>query len=160
MATVGIQLVNSYSASGFCVVMNARSADFLAYTLLANAVVAGLLLWGQLPEQMAIHFGAGGEPDTVVAKPIGILLAPLVGLGGLLVTRYTPERLRSGTTAPEVENIAVVFLAAIVAYTQGFLYLWNLGYRLDTAVVTAPALIAALAIVIYSHRRSLAGGLI
>jgi uncharacterized membrane protein len=133
--------------------MNARSADFVAYTLLANAVLAGLLLWGHLPEQMAIHFGAGGEPDTVVAKPVGILVAPLVGLGGLLATRYTPERLRSGTTAPEVENIAVMFLAAIAVYTQGFLYAWNLGYRLDTAVVTAPALIAALAIVAYSYRR-------
>lgn len=133
--------------------MNARSADLTAYTLLAGAVLAGPLLWGQLPERMAIHFGAGGEPDNFVAKPLGVVLAPLVGLGGVLVTRYAPDWLRRGYTAPEVENLAVVFLGAVVAYAQGFVYAWNLGYRLDTAVVAVPVLVAALALVVYSYTR-------
>ena len=52
-----------------------------------------------------------------------------------------------------MENLAVVFLGAVVAYAQGFVYAWNLGYRLDTAVVAVPVLVAALALVVYSYTR-------
>lgn len=133
--------------------MNARSADLAASALLAGSVLAGLLLWGQLPDRMAIHFGAGGAPDSFVAKPLGVVLAPAVGLGGVLVTRYAPDWLRRSHTAPEVENLAVVFLGAVIAYAQGFVYAWNLGYRLDAAVVAVPVLVAALALVVYSYIR-------
>jgi uncharacterized membrane protein len=138
--------------------MNARSADLAAYALLAGAALVGLLLWGRLPDRMAIHFGTSGVPDSFVAKPLGVILAPAVGLAGVLVTRYAPDWLRRSHTTPEVENLAVVFLGAVIAYTQGFVYAWNLGYRLDAAVVAVPVLVAAFALVAYSYTRGYTAG--
>lgn len=131
--------------------MNARSADLAAYALLVGAVLVGVLLWGRLPDRMAVHFGTGGEPDNHLAKPLAVVLAPAVGLAGVLVTRYAPDWLRRGYTAQGVEDLAVVFLGGVIAYTQGFVYAWNLGYRLDPAVVVGPVLVAALLLVAYSY---------
>jgi uncharacterized membrane protein len=133
--------------------MNARSADLVAYALLVGAALAGLLLWPALPDSMAIHFGAGGEPDSFVAKPVAVVLAPAIGVAAVLLVRYAPEW-ASRTRSPYVETLSVVFVGSVIAYIQGFVYAWNLGYRLSIWVVLAPVLLAAAAFVAYTHRQA------
>jgi uncharacterized membrane protein len=133
--------------------MNVRSTDLVAYALLAGSVLVGLLLWSSLPDSMAIHFGVGGEPDSFVAKPVGVLLAPTIGLGAVVLTRYGPERASRTYGSPYIENVAVVFTATVIAYAQGFVYAWNLGYRPGSLVVLAPVLLAAGAFVAYTYTR-------
>ena len=41
-------------------------------------IVAGLILWDQLPEQVAIHFNAAGEPDNWASKAAAVLGLPAV----------------------------------------------------------------------------------
>lgn len=41
-------------------------------------IAAGLLLWDQLPEQMAIHFNAANEPDNWTSKPFAVLGMPAI----------------------------------------------------------------------------------
>jgi uncharacterized membrane protein len=132
--------------------MNARSADLVAYTLLVGAALAGLLLWPALPDSMAIHFGAGGEPDSFVAKPIAMVLTPAIGVVAVLLVRYAPEW-ASRTRSPYVETLSVVFVASVIAYVQGFVYAWNLGYRLSMWAVLAPVLLVAAAFVAYTYTR-------
>ena len=93
--------------------MNVRSADLVAYTLLVGAALAGVLLWPTLPDSMAIHFGAGGEPDSFVAKPIAVVLAPAIGVASVLLIRYAPEW-ASRTRSPHVETLSVVFVGSVV----------------------------------------------
>ncbi|MFC7175767.1 DUF1648 domain-containing protein [Halosegnis marinus] len=134
--------------------MNVRSSDLAAYVLLALPVLAGLLLWGALPDRMAIHFGTSGAPDNYVARPLGVVLAPGVGLFAVLVTRYAPDWLSRTYTAPQVERATVVFVAGVVAYVQGFVLAWNLGYRADpTLLAVAPVLVAAGAFAVYTYAR-------
>jgi uncharacterized membrane protein len=132
--------------------MNIRSADLVAYTLLVGAALAGVLLWPTLPDSMAIHFGAGGEPDSFVAKPIAVVLAPAIGVASVLLIRYAPEW-ASRTRSPHVETLSVVFVASVIAYMQGFVYAWNLGYRPSIWVVLGPVLLVAAAFVAYTYRR-------
>ena len=132
--------------------MDARSADLVAHTLLVDAALAGVLLWPALPDSMAIHFGAGGEPDSFIAKPIAVILTPAIGVASVLLVRYAPEwanRIRS----PHVETLSVVFVGSVIAYVQGFVYAWNLGYRPSIWVVLGPVLLAAAAFVAYTYTR-------
>ena len=45
-------------------------------------IVAGLVFWDQLPEQLAIHFNAAGEPDGWASKTAAVLGLP-AGLAAL-----------------------------------------------------------------------------
>lgn len=131
--------------------MNARTADAIAYALLVGAALVGVVLWPELPERMAIHFDAGGTSDDWVPKPVAVVLVPAIGVLAVLLTRYGPEWLQAGSGSPRVETASVLFVAGVMSYTQGFVYAWNLGYRLNAAlVVLAPALVGAAALVVYA----------
>ena len=44
-------------------------------------ILAGLILWNQLPEQMPTHWNAAGEVDDWSSKPFAIFGLPLIMLG-------------------------------------------------------------------------------
>ena len=41
-------------------------------------ILAGLILWEKLPEQIPMHFNAAGEVDGWASKPVGVFVMPLV----------------------------------------------------------------------------------
>lgn len=134
--------------------MNVRAPDLAAYALLTVSVLAGLVLWPALPDSMAIHFGGSGEPDSFVEKPLAVVLTPGIGLASVLVMRYGPDWMSRTYTSPHIEDVTVVFVAGVIAYAQGFLYAWNLGFRLPpTVFVAVPVFAAALAFAAYSYTR-------
>jgi len=133
--------------------VNARTSDLFAYALLAGSAALGLLVWPALPESVAIHFGLGGDPDTFVSKPVAVVLTPAIGVLAVLAVRYAPERLGGHTDSLASENTTVLFVAAVIAYAQAFVYVRNLGYQPDPMVVTVPVLIAAGLFVVYVYRQ-------
>lgn len=133
--------------------MNVRASDLLAYALLGGSVLVGLLLWSALPDQMAVHFGGNDQPDNYVAKPLAVVLAPGIGLAAVLVTRYAPDWASRTYHSPEVERLTVVFVSAVIAYVQGYVYAWNLGYQVPASLVVVPVLVGAAALVLYSYTR-------
>ena len=133
--------------------MNPRTSDLLAYGLLAVSALAGLLVWSSLPDTMAIHFGISGEPDRFVPKPLAVVLAPAIGVAGVLVTRYAPARFGGTHGPPAVEHATVVFISGTVAYLQGFVLAWNLGHRVGSNAILVPVLLAAAALAGYAYRQ-------
>ena len=59
-------------------------------------IVAGLILWDKLPEQMAIHFNAANEPDNWASKPFAVLAMPaiiaVIHLLCLFITAQDPKK--------------------------------------------------------------------
>ena len=59
-------------------------------------IVAGVIFWDQLPEQLAIHFNAAGEPDGWASKAAAVLGLPaglaVLHLVLLFVTDKDPKR--------------------------------------------------------------------
>ena len=58
------------------------------------------LIWSELPESMASHFGAGGQPDAFMSRGGFFLAMALIGGGSVaavfaapLLLRITPKRL-------------------------------------------------------------------
>ena len=41
-------------------------------------ILAGLILWNKLPEQMPMHFNAAGEVDGTASKVVGVFVMPMV----------------------------------------------------------------------------------
>ncbi len=44
-------------------------------------MVAGLILWNDLPERIATHWGPNGEPDGFSSRPFAVFGLPLIVLG-------------------------------------------------------------------------------
>ena len=118
-----------------------RSADATAVGLLALVTLAGLALWPSLPSEMAIHFDGSGTPDNFVGRPLGVLLAPSIGLATVAFVRLSARV--DPTADPRTLDLAVLFLGATIAYVQSFVLAWNLGVRVAPAVVLAPVLLGA-----------------
>jgi uncharacterized membrane protein len=128
-----------------------RTTDLTAVALLACAALAGLLVWPSLPAEMAVHFGASGEPDNFVNRPLGVLMAPAIGVGALAFVRLSARL--DPTADRRTLDVAVVFLGATIAYVQAFVLAWNLGYRVNPLVVVAPVLVGAGLLTAYAFNR-------
>ena len=50
----------------------------VAALVTAALLALGFALYAALPDQMAIHWNAAGEPDNVVGKPLAVLAMPAV----------------------------------------------------------------------------------
>ena len=115
--------------------------------MIAAATVAGLLVWGDLPSQLAIHW-SGGAPDTFVSKPLAIIGLFAFGMGMVAFTRLAPEWM---TNTPGGENASMLFLGVVFAWVQGTVVVWNLGYRFDIGLAVLPVLLLAGGLVAHSR---------
>ena len=59
-------------------------------------ILAGLILWNQLPEQMPTHWNAAGEIDGWSSKPFAVFCLPLILLGAqwlcVIATSADPKK--------------------------------------------------------------------
>jgi len=131
--------------------LRSRWPDLLGVALVVGAALAGIALWPRLPAEMAVHFGAGGEPDSFVAKPLGVVLAPAIGVVGLAVARLSGRA--DPTADPRVLGAAVLFVGSVVAYVQGLVLAYNLGYSVPVSFALVPVFAAAGALTLYALRR-------
>lgn len=128
---------------------SSRRADVVAVGLVAAAAVVGLVLWPSLPDQMAIHW-SGSQPDSYVSKPVAVFGVPALGVAAVALVRLAPESL---TNTPGGEAVSVLFLGAVLAWMQGLVYAWNLGYRFDVELAVVPVLVGAGLLVAYAATR-------
>jgi len=129
-----------------------RRADLLAYAAIGLTVLGGLVLWPWLPAEMAIHFDASSTPDDFVAKPVGLLLTPTIGVAAIILVRRGGD-LGGGPTHPAVEDAAVGFVGVVVGYVHALVLAWNVGLRFDVTLSVVPVLGLAVALVAYAMWR-------
>ena len=114
--------------------------------------LAAALLYPRLPEQMAVNFSAGGQPNGYLARPFAAALLPGVAAGVLVLFKLVPA------IDPLGENIGrfqryydffVVFTVGILAYVHGLMLAYNIGYRFDMTTVIVPLLAVTLIVAGY-----------
>ena len=75
---------------------NHKRTIILTTILCLLPIVAGLIFWDRLPEQLAIHFNSAGEPDNWASKPVAVLLMPVfiaaLHLLCLFITAQDPKK--------------------------------------------------------------------
>ncbi|KXK11860.1 MAG: hypothetical protein UZ14_CFX002002608 [Chloroflexi bacterium OLB14] len=112
--------------------MSTKTTSILALALIAIAIIAGLLLWNQLPEQMASHWNANDEVDGYMSKFWGVFLMPLTALFlfGLfmVIPNIDPHKVNIESFRGTF-NLFIVFIVAFLLYIHGLTLAWSLGYQ-------------------------------
>lgn len=112
--------------------MTTKTTSIIALGLIAVAAIAGLVLWNQLPDQMASHWNANDEVDGTMPKFWGVFLMPLVTLGIFVLFILIPniDPLKANVAEfRETFNLFIVFFAAFILYIHALTLAWSLGYN-------------------------------
>jgi uncharacterized membrane protein len=126
--------------------MNTKTTSIIVLSLIAIAVIAGAVLWNQLPDQMASHWDANDQVNGTMPKFWGAFLMPLITLGIFLLLTFIPnlDPLKANVTQfRETFNLFIVFIAAFMLYIHTLTLLWSLGY---TSFQMSSAMLPALGI--------------
>lgn len=112
--------------------MTTKLTTILVLILIAAAVIAGTLLWNQLPEQMASHWNVNDQVDGYMSKFWGVFLMPLISIGMLLLFLIIPsiDPLKANIAQfRETFNIFIALIVAFMLYIHGLTLTWSLGYQ-------------------------------
>ena len=112
--------------------MSTRTTSIIVLSLIAFTVLAGILLWGQLPEQMASHWNANDEVDGYMSKFWGVFMMPLITLGMFALFAVIPniDPLKANIAQFRgVFNWFIIFIAVFMLYIHGLTLAWSLGYQ-------------------------------
>ena len=108
------------------------------FTIIITSVIVlipmlvGVAFWDVLPEQVAIHWGASGEPDRWCAKAFAVYAVPLIMLAlhwaCLFATRF--DKKNRGQN-PKMMNITYWLVPAVSWVANGMTYADALGKDID-----------------------------
>ncbi|MDP2778122.1 MAG: DUF1648 domain-containing protein, partial [Anaerolineales bacterium] len=71
--------------------MTTKTASIITLVMIALALLAGALLWNQLPDQMASHWNVNDQVDGYMSKFWGVFLMPLITVGMFLLFLVIPN---------------------------------------------------------------------
>lgn len=109
--------------------------------MIVIAIMAGVFLWNQLPEQMASHWNANDEVDGTMPKFWGVFLMPIVTLGMFALFIFIPnmDPLKANIVEfRETFNLFIVFFVMFMLYVHTLTLIWSLGYnnfKMSTALL-------------------------
>ncbi|MBK8782496.1 MAG: SdpI family protein [Anaerolineales bacterium] len=112
--------------------MNIKTTSIIVLTLIAIALVAGLSLWNQLPDQMASHWNSNDQVDGYISRFWGVFLMPLITLGMFVLFLVVPgiDPLKANIAQfREAFNIFIALMVAFMLYVHGLTLVWSLGYQ-------------------------------
>lgn len=138
--------------------MSTRLTTVIVLILIIGAIIAGALLWNQLPDQMASHWNTNDQVNGYMSKFWGVFLMPLVTLGMLLLFLLIPniDPLKANIAKFRgVFNLFITFIIAFMIYIHALTLLWNLGYtRLGIGKAMLPAMGLLFILIGYMLRKA------
>ncbi len=112
--------------------MTTRLTFIIVLALIAIALIAGALLWNQLPDQMASHWNINDQVDGTISKVWGVLLMPLITVGMfllfLVIPNIDPLKANIAKFRPTF-NLFIALIVAFMLYMHGLTFVWNLGFQ-------------------------------
>ena len=123
--------------------MTNRTATLLVAILLAASLLAGVLVYPYLPNELAGHWNASGEADGTVGKFFGVFFVPILAALIALLFAFAPrldplrrniERFRPWYNAFAGTTIAFLF------YVHALTLLWNMEVRFSMNAALFPAI--------------------
>lgn len=127
--------------------MSTRTTLILVSILIVAATLGSLLLWNQLPDPMASHWGTNDQVNGYMSKFWGVFLMPVITIAMLLLFLVIPsiDPLKANIAQfREYFNTFIALITAFMIYIHGLTLLWNLGYtnfRMSTAMLPAMGLL-------------------
>ncbi|MGZ6507153.1 MAG: SdpI family protein [Tumebacillaceae bacterium] len=112
--------------------------DVILVLVALAPIVAGLLLYDRLPEQMTVHFGVNNVPNGFQSKNDALLTFGALGLFVPLLMKIVPaidprrENYKKFAGAYEVIRFAITVLLSCINAT---VLLYNMGYHVNIQMV-------------------------
>ena len=114
-------------------------------------MLVGVAFWDALPEQVAIHWGASGEPDGWCTKAFAVYALPLIMLAlhwaCLFATRFDKKNRNQN---PKMMNITYWLAPAVSWVANGMTYADALGKDIDV-IRLLPIIMGALFLLIGNY---------
>jgi uncharacterized membrane protein len=111
--------------------MSTKTTLVISITLIAIALIAGAVLWNQLPDQMASHWDVNDQVNGTMPKFWGVFMMPLVTLGMMVLFLVVPniDPLKANIAQfRETFNVFIVLIIAFMLYVHGLTLVWSLGF--------------------------------
>jgi uncharacterized membrane protein len=127
--------------------MSTRTTLMIVTVLIVASTLAGLLLWNQLPDPMASHWGTDDQVNGTMSKFWGVFLMPVITIAMLLMFLIIPaiDPLKANIAQfRDTFNSFIALIVAFMVYIYGLTLVWNLGYtsfRMSTAMLPAMGLL-------------------
>ena len=127
--------------------MSTRTTLIIVAILIVASTLAGLLLWNQLPEPMASHWGTNDQVNGYISKFWGVFLMPVITIAMLLLFLVIPaiDPLKANIAKfRDYFNTFIALIVAFMVYIYGLTLVWNLGYtnfRMSIAMLPAMGLL-------------------
>lgn len=112
--------------------MTTKTTSVIVLVMIALALLAGVMLWNQLPDQIASHWNINDEVDGYMPKFWGVWMMPLVTLGmfGLFLLIPVIDPLKANIAKFRgVFNLFILLIITFMLYIHGLTLAWNLGYQ-------------------------------
>ena len=114
-------------------------------------ILAGVILWNQLPDPMPSHWNAAGEVDGWSSKPFAVFGLPLILLAAqwlcMLGTAADPKKNNHPT---KIVHLVLWIIPVLSVVMHTFVYLIALGYGVRMEVVM-PILIGLILTIIGNY---------
>jgi uncharacterized membrane protein len=127
--------------------MTTKTTITLSVILILLATLAGILLWNQMPDQVASHWGANDLVNGLMSKFWGVFMMPLISTGMLLLFLVIPSIDPLKANIQQFRGVFNTFITLVIAfmlYIHGLTLAWNVGYtgfRMSTAMLPAMGLL-------------------
>lgn len=99
-------------------------------------ILAGLVLWNQLPEQIPFHWNAAGDVDGWAGKPFAVFAMPVILLGFqwlcVLATSFDPKK---ANHSGKVLQLVLWIIPVLSALLHVLVYATALGNEIRIEVV-------------------------
>ncbi len=112
--------------------MTTKFASIIVLVLIVLALLAGALLWNQLPDQMASHWNANDQVDGTMPRFWGVSLMPLITLGMFALFLILPaiDPLKANIAKFRGSfNLFIVLIVLFMLYIHALTLIWSLGYQ-------------------------------
>lgn len=97
-------------------------------------ILAGLILWDKLPDEMPIHFNAQGEVDSFAGRGIGVFGLPLFVLAiHWLCTAVTVLDPKAKNITQKNMTLVLWICPVLSLFVSGMIYSYALGIKINIA---------------------------
>ena len=99
-------------------------------------IIAGLILWSSLPDQMPMHWNAAGEVDGFAPKWVAVFLSPVIMLAVqwlcALVTSMDPKQ---KNIADKPMTLVLWIIPLLTLLLSTLMYLVAMGYQISVETI-------------------------
>ena len=96
--------------------MTTKTTSIISILLIAIAIIAGVVLWSQLPDQIASHWNVNDEVDGTMPKFWGVFMMPLVTLGMMVLFLVVPNIDPLKANIAQFREMFNIFIVLIIAF--------------------------------------------